>query len=128
MKVRPFLALIFPGLVGMNATETVHEVLGAIEVPQVLPVRRNGAVTSTLVIVIAVVLDLFLRVMFFDALWRVAMTSPKLMLVGEIPSLGALDESGSSDCAIAGRAKSARIIIRVNARPAIDRVNDLKRI
>src|SRR5271165_6018408 len=101
----------------MNATETVHIPLGASELPQVSPVIRNGAVTAGALNVIAVVLDLFLSVMVFGVLWRVAITSPKLTVVGEIPSLGALVfESVSSDCAIAGRANSASIIISVNAR------------
>src|SRR5277367_5243079 len=110
----------------MNATETVQVPLGAIEEPQVLPVRRKGAVTSTLVIEIAVVLDLFLSVMLFEGLSRVEIWLPKLTVVGEMPSFGGLTfASGSSDCAITGRANSASIIIKVNVRPAIDRVNDL---
>ena len=57
-NVRPFFAFIFPVLVGWKATPTEHVPLAAIELPQVLLVKRKGAVTSMLVIEIAVEEDL----------------------------------------------------------------------
>jgi hypothetical protein len=91
VNFRPFFAFIFPGLVGLNATETVQVLLAAIEPPQVSPVWTNGGETLMSVIVIAVVLDLLVSVMACGPLVRPTMIFPKLMaLPGERTSLGAL--------------------------------------
>jgi len=127
---RPFFAFIFPGLVGWNPTETVHIPLAGIVSPQVSPVTKKGAVTLTSVIEIAVVLDWLVSVMVFGVLMVVSTTSPKLMVVGLIFSLGALtfDAASSADCANTGRAKAVSRNISMRVRPASDRANDLKRI
>ena len=121
---RPFFACIFPGLVGLNATETVQVPLAAIEPPQVSPVWTNGGETRMSVIVIAVVLDLLVSVMVCGALMRPTMTFLKwIALSGERTSLGALALAcvSSADCANTGRANTVSINNSEKVRAAIVR-------
>ena len=90
MNFRPFVALILPCLVGLNATETVQVPLAAIEPPQVSPVWTNGGETMMSLIVIAVVLDLLVSVTVCGSLVRPTITFPKWRASGERTELGSL--------------------------------------
>jgi hypothetical protein len=111
VNVRPFFAFIFPGLVGLNATETVQEPLAAIEPPQVSLVWTNGGATRMSVIVIAVVVDLLVTVTACGSLTRPTITFPKPIALGERTSLGtsALACISSADCANTGRTNTVSI-------------------
>jgi hypothetical protein len=116
----------------MKATPTEHVPLAGIELPQVLLVSRNGAVTSMLVIEIAVEEDLLVRFTFTGLLWSVAMTLPKLIVFFETTNLGPLesgdDAASSADCARTGRANAPIRNNSAKARAANERTNDLSRM
>jgi hypothetical protein len=126
---RPFFAFIFPGFVGLNATETVQLPLAAIEPPQVSPVCTNGNKTLMSVIVIAVVVDLLVSVTVCGSLTRPTTTFPKPIALGERTSLGAsaLACVSSADCANTGHANTVSPNNSEKARAAIVRGRFLER-
>jgi len=129
VNVRPLLFFTLPAAIGAKATSTVQVAEAAIEGSQLSLVSMKGGETTTLVTVTASVLDLLVTITLLGALVRVTISSPKLSFFSEKDSFGGLIlESGTSDCAIAGRANADIRNRNDKPRPAIDPIHDLKRI